>query len=70
LDATGKLISSAHLSRPLSITGMWTEATANRVYAAWNSVSLQPGLLQVRPESGSTCTKKKLPTAASLFSTR
>lgn len=43
-DKTGKLISSALLRRPISITNpnIWTKHTANRVYDAWDkgSVSL------------------------------
>jgi hypothetical protein len=37
-DRTGKLISSALLSRPISIAhpNIWTELTANKVYAAWD----------------------------------
>jgi hypothetical protein len=37
-DQKGKLISSALLRRPLSIThpNIWTEHTANRVYNAWD----------------------------------
>jgi hypothetical protein len=35
-DGTGKLISSARLERPLSITGKWTQKTAEKVYNAWD----------------------------------
>jgi hypothetical protein len=35
-DPRGKLISSALVSRPISITGIWTEKTANAVLDAWD----------------------------------
>ena len=37
-DRKGKLVSSALLSRPISITNpnIWTEGTANKVYEAWD----------------------------------
>ena len=37
-DQKGKLVSSALLSRPISITNpnIWTEGTANKVYDAWD----------------------------------
>jgi hypothetical protein len=36
-DPKGKLIRAALLQRPLSITGSWTEKTANAVYNAWHN---------------------------------
>jgi hypothetical protein len=33
----GKLIGAALLQRPISITGMWSEKTANAVYDKWNN---------------------------------
>lgn len=36
-DPRGKLIGAALLQRPISITGIWTEKTANAVYNTWNS---------------------------------
>lgn len=35
-DGGGTFIGAAPLRRPLSIPGLWTEHTANRVYNAWN----------------------------------
>jgi hypothetical protein len=35
-DGTGKLLSSARLERPLSITGIWTQKTADEVYNSWD----------------------------------
>ena len=35
-DGNGKLISSARLERPLSITGKWTQKTADKVYNSWD----------------------------------
>ncbi len=34
-DNAGGLISSARLERPLFITGMWTQKTADKVYNSW-----------------------------------
>ena len=36
-DGGGKLISSARLERPLLITGIWSQRTADKVYNAWNN---------------------------------
>lgn len=36
-DPRGKLIRAALLQRPISITGRWTEKTANAVYNAWDN---------------------------------
>jgi hypothetical protein len=36
-DPRGKLIGAALLQRPISITGIWSEKTANAVYDAWNN---------------------------------
>jgi hypothetical protein len=35
-DGTGKLISSARLERPLSITGVWSQERAEEVYNSWD----------------------------------
>jgi hypothetical protein len=35
-DEAGKLISAARLERPLFISGLWSQKTANRVYDAWD----------------------------------
>jgi len=35
-DGTGKLISSARLERPLSITGKWSQEKADLVYNSWD----------------------------------
>ena len=34
-DSKGSLVSSARLERPLFITGMWTQKTADKVYNSW-----------------------------------
>ena len=36
-DPKGKLIGAALLERPLSVTGMWSEATANAIYNKWDN---------------------------------
>lgn len=36
-DSGGKLVSSARLERPLFITGLWSQKTADKVYNSWNS---------------------------------
>jgi hypothetical protein len=36
-DPRGKLIGAAPLQRPISISGRWTEETANAVYNAWHN---------------------------------
>ena len=36
-DPKGKLIRAALLQRPTSITGRWTQKTANAIYNAWNN---------------------------------
>ncbi len=36
-DGGGKLISSARLERPLFITKIWSQRTADKVYNAWNN---------------------------------
>ncbi len=36
-DPRGKLIGAALLQRPVSITGIWTEKTANAIYDAWHN---------------------------------